>query len=54
MFRKGLKEKIKNKIIHHKYHTILENQINILRKLINMIIKLNNQLYKCRLERNPK
>ena len=54
MFRKGLKKKIKNKIIYYKYYIISEDQINIFYKLINIIIKLNNQLYKCRLEKNLK
>ena len=54
MYRKGFKKEIKNKIIHYKYYMNLENQINIFRELINIIIKLNNQLYKYRLERNPK
>ena len=33
---------------------ILEDQIDILRELIDITIKLNNQLYKHRLEKNPK
>ena len=40
--------------MRHKYYTISEDQINTLRELINIIIKLDNQLYKRRLERNPK
>ena len=54
MFRKGFKKKVKNKIIYYKYYIILENQINILRELINITIKLDNQLYKYRLKKNPK
>ena len=42
MFRKKLKKKIKNKIIYHKYYTILEDQIDIFCELINIIIKLDN------------
>ena len=54
MFRKRFKKKIKNKIIYYEYYIILEDQINTLYKLINITIKLDNQLYKCRLEKNPK
>ena len=32
----------------------IEDQINILRELINIFIKFDNQLYKYRLEKNPK
>ena len=42
MYKKRLKKEIKNKIICHKYYIILEDQINILHKLIDIIIKLNN------------
>ena len=38
----------------YEYYTNLKNQIEILRELIDMVIKLDNQLYKCRLEKNPK
>ena len=54
MFKKEFKKEVKNKIIYYKYYTISENQIDILCELINIVIKLNNQLYKYRLERNPK
>ena len=54
MYRKKLKKEVKNKIMRYKYYTISENQIDILRELIDIVIKLNNQLYKRRLERNPK
>ena len=54
MYKKGLKEEVKNKIIHYKYYINLENQIKTLRELINVTIKLDNQLYKRRLEKNPK
>ena len=54
MFRKELKKEVKNKIMCYKYYIILENQINILHKLINIIIKLDNQLYKCKLKKNLK
>ena len=40
--------------MRYKYYTNLKNQIKILRKLINIIIKLDNQLYKYRLEKNLK
>ena len=40
--------------MYHKYYINLEDQINILCKLINIIIKLDNQLYECRLEKNLK
>ena len=33
---------------------ISKDQINILRELINVTIKLDNQLYKYRLKKNPK
>ena len=42
MYRKRLKKEVKNKIIYYKYYTISEDQIDILRELINMIIKLDN------------
>ena len=32
----------------------LEDQIDTLRELIDVVIKLDNQLYECRLEKNPK
>ena len=54
MYRKRLKKKVKDKIIYYKYYMNLENQIKILHKFINITIKLDNQLYKCRLERNLK
>ena len=54
MFKKRFKKEIKDKIIHHKYYMILENQIDTLCELINVVIKLDNQLYECRLEKNPK
>ena len=54
MYKKRLKKEIKNEIMRHEYHTISEDQIDILRELMNVAIKLNNQLYECRLERNPK
>ena len=54
MYRKRLKKEVKNEIMCHKYYINLENQIEILRKLIDVIIKLNNQLYERRLKRNPK
>ena len=54
MYKKELKKKVKNEIICHKYHIRIEDQINILCKLINVSIKLDNQLYERRLEKNPK
>ena len=54
MYRKRLKEKVKNKIIYHEYYINLEDQINTLYKFIDIIIKLDNQLYKCRLKKNLK
>ena len=42
MYRKRFKKKIKNKIIYYEYYINSKNQINILYKLINVIIKLNN------------
>ena len=54
MYKKRFKKEVKNKIIYYKYYIILEDQINILYKLIDIIIKLNNQLYKYRLKKNPK
>ena len=40
--------------MYYKYYINLENQIKILYELINVTIKLNNQLYEYRLEKNPK
>ena len=54
MYRKRLKKKVKNKIIQYKYYMRVEDQIDLLRELINVIIKLNNQLYKYKLKKNPK
>ena len=54
MYRKGLKEKVKDEIMYYEYHTISEDQIDTLRELMDVVIKLDNQLYECRLERNPK
>ena len=54
IYRKGLKKEVKDEIIRYEYYIISENQIDILRELMNVIIKLDNQLYKRRLERNPK
>ena len=42
MYRKRLKKEVKDKIIYYKYYTNLEDQIEILCKLINIIIKLDN------------
>ena len=40
--------------MYYKYYIGVKNQINILQELINIIIKLNNQLYECRLKKNPR
>ena len=42
MYKKRLKEEVKNEIIYYKYHIGVKNQINIFRKLINISIKLNH------------
>ena len=54
MYKKRFKKEVKDKIIYYKYYIILEDLIDTLYKLIDIIIKLDNQLYKRRLEKNPK
>ena len=54
MYKRGLKEKIKDEIIYHKYYMRVEDQINTFCELIDISIKLDNQLYEHRLEKNPK
>ena len=42
IYKRGLKKEIKDEIIYHKYYMDMNNQIDILRVLINIIIKLDN------------
>ena len=52
IYKKNLKEEVKDKIIYHKYYIDMNNQIDILQILINVVIKLDNQIYERRLKRN--
>ena len=54
MYKKEFKKEVKNEIIQYKYYIGVKDQIDTLYKLINIIIQFDNQLYKCRLEKNSK
>ena len=54
MYRKRLKKEVKDEIMRHKYYTNLKDQIETFCELIDITIKLDNQLYKYRLKKNPK
>ena len=54
MFRKGLKDEVKDEIMRHEYHTNEENEIDSLHGLMDIAIKIDNQLYERRIEKNPR